>query len=637
MSEPTDSSISPLDSANPRALEAYATVEARYREDVRTHLQEVAARDPIFRHLMESTPEEVQKEQQTRATALLEGALRRGEWEPYLADLRMQGAIYAQMGIPTASWYQILSEFRAHLTMKLAREPGITVERVCTALEGMNWVADLGMSQIIEAYLSTKEASIRAEQERQRQIFAGAPDAIITFDQSGAVTGANPEAERTFGWSVADALGRPWHELLFPDDISGAMAEVVNDNSSTGIMCSGLNTQGRRFDQLIFPLELTVVALPRGDHREYCAFIRDLSGQTKAQSDQRLLASIVQASTDAIVSVDRLGTVLSWNPGAENMYGHASEEALGADFWTLVGTGSHRPTWLVEPTDQRREIEMVHRRRDGSRVDVSVALAPLCAADGHTIGTALIARDIGERIQAAKALAEKTQQLERSNRELQDFVYAASHDLRAPLRAVDHLSSFLAEDLEQVATGDSLEHLALLRRRVQHMSKMITDLLEYSRIGHRQQAREHVDCNTLVADILNAIEIPSTFTYVVKTRLPVLHTQRAPLQQVFANVLENALKHHDRQDGRVEVSAQQLSDQLYEFTISDDGPGIVPRHRERAFRMFQTLGGKEKPHSSGIGLAMVKKTIESAGGTVELRESPAGGVEFVFTWPTVPG
>ncbi len=631
MPAPSVPTRSPIATANPRALEAFIEVEARYREDTQKHLLEVARKDPVFRKLIDEMPEAVQRTQQEQSTALLHGAILRGEWEAYLENVRMQGAVYAQMGIPTSSWYHILGEYRSYLSMRIAQNP-TTIEQVCLALEGMNWLADLAMSQMTEAYLATKEANIRAEQERQREILAGAPDAIITFDEYGIVTSANHEAERTFRWTEADIVGRPWHDL-FPEDVAASMSGILETSDSPGMLCSALETEGRRLNNHLFPLELTVIALPHGQHKQYCAFIRDLSGQNKAESDQRLLASIVQASPDAIVSLDQLGIILSWNPGAENMYGHCAEDAIGQDFWTLVGTEMQRPPWLLQPVDGRVEIETEHKHREGHRVDVSVVLAPLRAADGHTLGTAFIARDISERIRAAKDLAEKTHQLERSNRELQEFVYAASHDLRAPLRAVDHLSSFLAEDLAEVATGESLKHLSVLRKRVQHMSKMISDLLEYSRIGHRDVGVEEVDCHALVDEILDAIDYPKTFTFAVTSPLPVLQTQRTLLHRVLANVLQNALHHHNREDGRVEVSAQKTGEQMIEFSISDDGPGIAEHHRERVFRMFQTLSTSDGGKSSGIGLAIVKKSIETVGGTISLENSSSGGVKFVFTWP----
>jgi PAS domain S-box-containing protein len=227
---------------------------------------------------------------------------------------------------------------------------------------------------------------------------------------------------------------------------------------------------------------------------------------------------------------------------------------------------------------------------------------------------------------------ERTQELQRSNQDLDQFAYIASHDLKAPLRAIDHLSTWVMEDVGAQLPARSREHLSKMRSRIMRMEGLLDDLLTYSRAGRFRGEAATVDLNELVARVIDTVSPPENFVMEVIGDLPTIRTYAAPLETVLRNLINNAIKHHDKPRGHIAVSAADLGDWI-EFTVADDGPGIDPLFHERIFQMFQTLRPRDQVEGSGIGLAVVEKIVGSVDGTITLESAPGEGAAFHFTWP----
>ena len=203
--------------------------------------------------------------------------------------------------------------------------------------------------------------------------------------------------------------------------------------------------------------------------------------------------------------------------------------------------------------------------------------------------------------------------------------------VKAPLRAICHLSEWIEEDLEDKLDDDTRQNLKLLKSRVNRMQMFIQSLLEYSRVGREQTRLEKVAVKDLLVDIIDSLVPPPTFTIVIGEFMPLLHTQRIALEQVFTNLISNAIKHHYNQLGKIEISTRE-DQELYYFTVSDDGAGIPPEHQERIFGIFQTLSSRDSQENTGIGLSIVKKIVEGQGGTIELESQVGKGTTFSFSW-----
>ncbi|MEM9322907.1 MAG: PAS domain-containing protein [Pseudomonadota bacterium] len=239
-----------------------------------------------------------------------------------------------------------------------------------------------------------------------------------------------------------------------------------------------------------------------------------------------------------------------------------------------------------------------------------------------------VATDITSFVQSQRALERHASLLERSNRDLDDFAYIASHDLRAPMRGIENLAQWIHEDIAEMAAPDTMEKLDMLRKRVARMDRMLGDILEYSRAGRDDAAVQAVDCQSVVEEVIEWVGERFSHEVVITSELPELMAQPTTVQQIFLNLVSNAAKHHDKPNGRIEVSCE-ADGAHYRFSVADNGPGIPERYRERIFRMFETLKRRDDVEGSGVGLAIVERLVSSLGGRIELHDGLDGmGCEF---------
>ena len=190
----------------------------------------------------------------------------------------------------------------------------------------------------------------------------------------------------------------------------------------------------------------------------------------------------------------------------------------------------------------------------------------------------------------------------------------------------------MEEDLEGKLDPDTQHQMDLLRGRVHRMEALINGILEYSRVGRMRSQIEMVNVETFLQEIIESLSVPDEFTIEIVTPMPTLETESLPLQQILTNLISNAIKHHNRSDGKITITATEL-DTAYQFTITDDGPGIDPKFHEKIFIIFQTLEARDAVENTGVGLAIIKKILDDKGGTIKVESEPEKGTTFYFTWP----
>jgi PAS domain S-box-containing protein len=251
---------------------------------------------------------------------------------------------------------------------------------------------------------------------------------------------------------------------------------------------------------------------------------------------------------------------------------------------------------------------------------------------GQVRGIFSMATDISARRKIELELEAKQAELIRSNKDLEQFAYVASHDLKAPLRAIDLLVQWITEGLAGYDANNVQENLGLLSKRTKRLNRLLDDLLAYSRAGRKVGAHRMADAHALVLDVVQMLDPPPTMAISVEGKLPAFKTHPTPLEVVFRNLISNAIKHHPGPQGRIVVSCQEQADQ-YVFAVEDDGEGIPAQYAERVFEMFQTLKPRDQVEGSGMGLAIVNRIVQWQGGRIWFESPPSGrGAVFKFQW-----
>jgi signal transduction histidine kinase/CHASE3 domain sensor protein len=386
-----------------------------------------------------------------------------------------------------------------------------------------------------------------------------------------------------------------------------------------------------------------------------------------------LLKAIVTNVVDGVLTLDGQGKIELFNATATTMFGYESLEVVGQPLGLLLaetaiaplsplhdgtlhdGTLPDGPHSILRKTNDlpprfwnshsiqlNRPWQTTGIRKNGSTFPIEISLSEM-QIDQRLIA---IIRDITDfqeteaKLQSrADRLAQLTANLGRvnaaledRNQELEQFAYVTSHDLKAPLRAIANLSEWIEEDLAGQLPEENQQQMRLLRGRVHRMEALINGLLEYSRVGRTQTTTEQIDVADLLAEVIDSLDPPDAFTVHVDPNMPTLMTKRMPLRQVFANLIGNGIKHHDRDDGQIQISVQDQGDWV-EFAVADDGPGIHPDYHQKIFAIFQTLQARDTRENTGVGLAIVKKTVETEGGSIRVESAEGAGATFYFTWP----
>ncbi|WP_437508045.1 ATP-binding response regulator [Sorangium sp. So ce1099] len=264
---------------------------------------------------------------------------------------------------------------------------------------------------------------------------------------------------------------------------------------------------------------------------------------------------------------------------------------------------------------------------------------PIRDPSGAVTGVMVVAFEVTDQVLARRHIEQLSQHREeliaalaKTNQELDQFAYVASHDLKAPLRGIANLSEWIEESLEGKLEDETQEHIQLLRGRVRRLETLIDGILHYSRAGRVRGDAVSVDTGQLLAEVVELLSPPPEARVEIAPGMPTLVAERVPMQQVFQNLISNALKHARRGDPRVEVACTDAGE-FHEFAVKDNGPGIAPEYHDRIWGLFQTLESRDKVEGTGIGLTVVKKIVESRGGRVWVSSHPGAGATFFVRWP----
>ncbi len=511
------------------------------------------------------------------------------------------------------------------------------------------------------------EASLRDSQQQLRDIIDFLPDATFAVDREGRIIAWNRAIEEMTGVPAAKMLGKGDYEYAIP--FFGKRHPILIDfvfKPRTQEELNYLFIQ-KTGDTLYAESHVCVVkdrllhlsgkAGPirnaAGEIVGAIEAIRDITDiktteQALRDSEERY-RSLFEAAHDAIFLMheDRF---IDCNPRTLAMFGCTREQILQTHPYDLSPErqpdGRSSRDRAIEQISaayggEPQFFEWRHRRLDGTPFEAEVSLnRVLIAGTPHLLA---IVRDVTERHRAEEEIRalnaeleqrveQRTAQLAAANTALNEFAYVVSHDLKAPLRAVNQLAHWIAEDYAAVLDEEGKDRLRLMNGRIARMYALIDGVLQYSRIGRVEEDRRPIDLDVLVRDVVESLSPPAHIRVVVEPGLPVVTADRTRMEQVFQNLIGNAIKFMDKPEGRITVACEGEGDR-WRFRVTDNGPGIDPKYHEKVFGIFQTLTPRDERESTGIGLALVKKIVEGYGGKAELESEVGKGCTFSFTLP----
>lgn len=355
--------------------------------------------------------------------------------------------------------------------------------------------------------------------------------------------------------------------------------------------------------------------------------------------NENLLRTIINATKEAMLSIDDKGLVNLFNPAAEKMFGRTKTEMIGQPVNCLIPEryrqqheqclkkyfASGKPDVAIGNT-----MELLALKSDGEEFPIELSLsAGMLENKSFVIG---VARDITERKEAEQKQAELLRKVENINKALKDFASIVSHDLKAPLRGIKTLANWILADYGDKFDDTGKEQMDLLLARVERMYKLIDGVLQYSRIGRAEGKQIEVNLNEFVLEIIDMVVPPDNIKVSVEKELPVIMCEEIHVMQLFQNLLSNAIKYMDKTEGRIKVDCEEEKG-FWKFSVSDNGPGIEEKHFEKIFKMFQALSVREDFEGTGVGLTITKKIVELYGGQIWVESKVGEGSTFFFTLP----
>lgn len=346
-----------------------------------------------------------------------------------------------------------------------------------------------------------------------------------------------------------------------------------------------------------------------------------------------LIKHFIDQSTDSIEVADTSGRLFFINQKGADLLEDSVDNLIGQYVYDVDNKMRNKESWERIVSSFKKQEKLTFTRlqkfKDGKSLLMEIILNKIEVNNkSYIIG---VSRDITARRKAEKEREQFIEQLREMNQELEDFAYIVSHDLKAPLRGISTLTSWLMEDYKDSLDEEGQDLVQLLNRRVGRMYGLIEGILQYSRIGRTQTKNEELDLNQIVKEVMESLEVPKGFTMSIACELPKIHNDETQIRQIFQNFISNAIKYNDKgSEGSVKVSCQDL-DTHWEFCIADNGPGIPPKYHEKIFQIFQTLQRRDDFESTGIGLTIVSKIIKNNQGQIRVESDTGTGAKFYFT------
>jgi PAS domain S-box-containing protein len=498
-------------------------------------------------------------------------------------------------------------------------------------------IRDISVRRAAEKHLGQMEG-------RYRGLLEAAPDAMVVVNPAGEIVLLNVQAEKQFGYQRDELVGQKVKNII-PEGFAERLIADGTRSAADALaqqMGTGIELIGRRKNRSAFPIEIMLSPLESSEGTLVTAAIRDISVRKTAEKHLAQMEGryrgLLEAAPDAMVVVNQSGLIVLLNVQAEKKFGYHRDELVGQKVKNIIPEGFAER--LVADALRSVEdalaqqigtgIELTGRRKNGTQFPIELMLSPLESAEGILVTAAV--RDITVRKQADANLLSKVEELKRSNEELGQFAYIASHDLQEPLRMVASYTQLLARRYKGKLDSDADEFIAFAVDGASRMQRLIQDLLAYSRVGTKGRDMVEISSEEALQQALINLRgaIEEKGALVTHDSLPPVIADDMQLVQLFQNLVGNAIKYQSSGIPKVHISAVKNGDNKWTFSVKDNGLGIDPQYFEKIFGMFQRLHKREEFDGTGIGLAICKKIVERHGGSITVESQPGQGSTFRF-------
>ena len=646
---PIELMLSPLEGVEGILVTA-AIRDISVRKAAETHLAQMEGR---YRGLLEAAPDAMVVVNQSGEIVLLN--VQAEKQFGYRRD-ELLGQPVKNL-IPEGFAERLIADGARSAEDALDQQIGTGIELTGLRKDGSEFPIELMLSPLESAEGTLVTAAIRnisvrkaaetnlAQVEGQyRGLLEAAPDAMVVVNQRGEIVLLNVQAEKQFGYRRDELLGQQVKNII-PDgfaerliaDGARSAEDALAQQIGTGIELTGL-----RKDASEFPIELMLSPLASTEGILVTAAIRDISMRKNAEKYMAQMEGryrgLLEAAPDAMVVVNQSGEIVLLNLQAEKQFGYRRDELLGQQVKNIIPEGfaerliADRLRSAEDALAQQigMGIELQGRRKDRSEFPIELMLSPLASAEG-TLVTAAI-RDIATRKNAEAHLLLKMAELNRSNEELGQFAYIASHDLQEPLRMVASYTQLLSRRYKGKLDADADEFIAFAVDGASRMQRLIQDLLAYSRVESKGRILVDTSSEDALQEALKNLRaaIKESGALVTHDALPIVLADERQLTQLFQNLVGNAIKYQRGGIPHVHVGAAMNGGKKWMFSVKDNGLGIDSQYFEKIFGMFQRLHKRDEFAGTGIGLAICKKIVERHGGAISVESEPGHGSTFRF-------